>query len=83
MQKNLIQTSAFQQKETGSFESSIDIIYDSGEVATLKVIGAADNANIKLERNSIRLEHTSITLTTYKVVKLINRSEFMVTCIMI
>nr|KAJ3422704.1 hypothetical protein HK105_006820 [Polyrhizophydium stewartii] len=69
---------SFFSKQTGSFESSLEFKYDSGEVVLVRAAGTSDNANIKLERSSLRMESTSITLISSKSVRIFNRSDIMV-----
>jgi hydrocephalus-inducing protein len=52
--------------------------YDTGEVITVTLIGNAEDANIRLEKGSLKLDSTYITLSSAKTIKIFNRSDILV-----
>ncbi|KAJ3215867.1 hypothetical protein HDU67_010224 [Dinochytrium kinnereticum] len=61
----------------GSFERQMMLKYDTGEVTAVSLNGTAEDANIRLEKGSLRLDNTYITLSSAKTIKIFNRSEVM------
>ena len=68
----------FIPKETGSFEEEIVATYDTGEKVHMMFSGVAEDAIIRLEKSSVRMDTTSIGLISVKTIKIINRSDISV-----
>ncbi|KAI8909685.1 hypothetical protein EDD86DRAFT_143580 [Gorgonomyces haynaldii] len=68
----------FIAKHIGSFHSNMIIQYDTGESVSVKLMGIADNINIRLEKNHVKMDNTWNNMLNTKIVKLINRSDKMV-----
>ncbi|KAJ3184326.1 hypothetical protein HK101_009853, partial [Irineochytrium annulatum] len=64
---------------SGSFTRSLLIKYDTGEILTVSLIATSEDANIRLEKNSLKLDNTYITLSSSKALKINNKSEVMAT----
>lgn len=68
----------FQPFKCGEYEKELILCYDSGEFVYIKLHGAAQDANIRLDKNSIRIEDTYITMTNQRTVTIFNRSDILV-----
>jgi hypothetical protein len=53
------------------------ITYETGEQMIVEVVGNAENINVRLDKNNLKLE-TSITLISQKTVRITNRSSSLV-----
>ncbi|KAJ3226665.1 hypothetical protein HK099_004409 [Clydaea vesicula] len=67
----------FRPINTGSYTSEMILEYDTGEKNKIKLVGTAEDANIRLEMHTLRLSNTYITLTSTKTIKIHNRSDIM------
>jgi hypothetical protein len=56
----------------------MSVSYDTGEGVYVRLLGTAEDANIRLERNNVRLDSTYITKTAVKRFRIINRSDIIV-----
>ena len=68
----------FQPSKCGDFKKELAIKYDSGETVFVSLYGAAQDVNVRLDRNSIRIEDTYITMNNQRTVTLVNRSDIIV-----
>ncbi|KAJ3142605.1 hypothetical protein HK100_000034 [Physocladia obscura] len=59
----------------GSFAKNLLVKYDTGEIIRVALSGNAEDAHIRLEKTSIKLENTYITLSSVKAIRIFNRSE--------
>ena len=48
----------------------------SGEQITIALYGAAQDANVRLDKNSIRIENTYISMANQRTIVITNRSDF-------
>ncbi|KAJ3270503.1 hypothetical protein HDV01_007759 [Terramyces sp. JEL0728] len=67
----------FTPKQIGSYSSKLLVKYESGDHMLVDLLGTAENKNIRLDKNNVKMEN-SISVTTSKSLKIINRSELMV-----
>ncbi|XJO77830.1 hypothetical protein BDV3_002359 [Batrachochytrium dendrobatidis] len=72
---------SFLSKKSGSFESSLTITFHTGETVAIRLTGTAENISVKLEKNLLRMENTSITLASSKLIRIFNKSDTMVSYI--
>ncbi len=68
----------FQPKKCGDYERELTILYDTGESVFVQLSGIAQDINIRLEKNSIRIEDTYITMTNQRNLTIHNRSELII-----
>ena len=59
-------------------QSSLVVRYNTGEELEIELTGEAEEANIRLETNSIEVDSTFISLLTVREVKIYNRSDMLV-----
>lgn len=52
--------------------------YDTGEQVVINAIGTAEDVNIRLEKHTLRMNSTYITLESSNSIKINNRSDIMV-----
>ena len=71
-------TLEFQPKKCGEYKKDLMISYDSGEIIYVNLYGAAQDVNVRLEKNSIRIEDTYITMNNQRSVTINNRSDILV-----
>ena len=68
----------FQPLKCGDYEKELVICYDSNETIYSKLYGAAQDINVRLDKNSIRAEDTYITMTNQRTVTIHNRSDIII-----
>ncbi|XP_009881567.1 PREDICTED: hydrocephalus-inducing protein homolog [Charadrius vociferus] len=68
-------TVEFHPLKTGDHSRSLVVHYDTGEDVHTSLYGAAVDVNIRLERNSLTVEKTYLTLSNHRSVVIHNRSE--------
>ncbi|KAM6409238.1 hydrocephalus-inducing protein homolog [Rhynochetos jubatus] len=68
-------TVEFHPLKTGDHSSSLIVSYDTGEVVHTSLYGAAVDVNIRLDRNSLTVEKTYLTLSNHRSVVIHNRSK--------
>uniref|UniRef100_A0A8B9BFH4 HYDIN axonemal central pair apparatus protein n=1 Tax=Anser brachyrhynchus TaxID=132585 RepID=A0A8B9BFH4_9AVES len=68
-------TVEFHPLKTGDHSSSLRVHYDTGEDVHTSLYGAAVDVNIRLDRNSLTIEKTYLTLANRRSVVIHNRSE--------
>jgi hydrocephalus-inducing protein len=68
----------FNPKQSGDFKKELAIKYDSGEIVYVNLYGAAQDINVRLEKNSIRIEDTYITMNNQRTITIANRSDVIV-----
>jgi hydrocephalus-inducing protein len=76
--ENMQVTLDFQPTKVGDYKSDLIINYDSSESIFVSLYGAAQDVNVRLEKNSIRLEDTFITMSNQRTVTIHNRSNIIV-----
>ncbi|NWU95982.1 HYDIN protein, partial [Upupa epops] len=65
----------FHPLKTGDHSRSLIVHYDTGEDIHTSLYGAAVDVNIRLDRNSLTIEKTYLTLSNHRAVVIHNRSE--------
>ncbi|NXI51133.1 HYDIN protein, partial [Chloroceryle aenea] len=68
-------TVEFHPLKTGDHSGSLVVHYDTGEDIHTSLYGAAVDVNIRLDRNSLTVEKTYLTLSNRRTVVIHNRSE--------
>jgi hydrocephalus-inducing protein len=68
----------FCPNKCGDFKRELSIQYDSGETIFVNLYGAAQDINVRLDKNSIRIEDTYITMENQRTVTISNRSDTIV-----
>ncbi|NWI09406.1 HYDIN protein, partial [Crypturellus soui] len=68
-------TVEFHPLETGDHSRALIVHYDTGEDIHTSLYGAAVDVNISLDKNSLLLEKTYLTLASHRAVLIHNRSE--------
>ncbi|NXS73554.1 HYDIN protein, partial [Pandion haliaetus] len=68
-------TVEFHPLKTGDHFRSLIVHYDTGEDIHTSLYGAAVDVNIRLDRNSLTVEKTYLTLSNHRTVVIHNRSE--------
>ncbi|XP_075242911.1 hydrocephalus-inducing protein-like isoform X4 [Convolutriloba macropyga] len=59
----------------GCHNELLDIHYDTGEDLCVRLSGVAMDVNIRLDKSTVRMENTFISLTTKRTVGIVNRSD--------
>ncbi|XP_030894071.1 hydrocephalus-inducing protein homolog [Leptonychotes weddellii] len=65
----------FEPQTVGSHSERLTVHYDTGEKVFLSLYGAAIDMNIRLDRNSLIIEKTYISLSNQRTVTIHNRSN--------
>jgi hydrocephalus-inducing protein len=68
----------FQPTKCGDYKKDLMICYDSSETIFVNLYGAAQDVNVRLDKNSIRIEDTYITMNNQRTVTIHNRSDIIV-----
>ncbi|KAM6352746.1 hydrocephalus-inducing protein homolog isoform 6-T13 [Alca torda] len=68
-------TVEFHPLKTGDHSRSLVVHYDTGEDIHTSLYGAAVDVNIRLDRNSLTVEKTYLTLSNHRSMVIHNRSE--------
>ncbi|KAJ3260794.1 hypothetical protein HK103_007357 [Boothiomyces macroporosus] len=67
----------FYPRQIGSYSSKLLVKYDTEDQMMVELLGTAENMNIRLDKNHVKVE-SSISVTTTKTVRIMNRSDLMV-----
>ncbi len=76
--ENMQVTIEFQPLKCGDFFKELKICYDSNETIYSKLYGVAQDVNVRLDKNSLRIEDTYITMTNQRTITIHNRSDIIV-----
>lgn len=68
----------FQPIKCGEFKKDLTINYDSSESVYVSMYGSSQDMNVRLDKNSLRIEDTYITMTNQRTVTIHNRSDIIV-----
>nr|XP_033799169.1 hydrocephalus-inducing protein homolog isoform X3 [Geotrypetes seraphini] len=68
-------TVEFKPQFIGDHCEDLIINYDTGDIIYVRLYGAAIDINIRLDKNSLLLEKTFITMANQRMVTIINRSD--------
>ncbi|CAL1528045.1 unnamed protein product [Lymnaea stagnalis] len=69
-------TIEFKPLTAGDHRGDICLTYDTGEEIFIDLYGASQDANVRLDKNSIRMENTYISMASQRTVVISNRSDF-------
>ncbi|XP_014668502.1 PREDICTED: LOW QUALITY PROTEIN: hydrocephalus-inducing protein homolog [Priapulus caudatus] len=69
-------TIQFTPSFAGDHSSWMDVSYDTGERVRVMLHGSAADANVRLDRSSVRMESTSVSRSSERTVTIHNRSGF-------
>ncbi|KAI9356512.1 hypothetical protein DFJ73DRAFT_958267 [Zopfochytrium polystomum] len=67
----------FKPETAGSFQGDMTVTYDTGEAVRVTLRANAENANIRLEKSSLKMDSTYISLSSSKSIRIFNRSDIM------
>ncbi|XP_056381391.1 hydrocephalus-inducing protein homolog isoform X5 [Hyla sarda] len=68
----------FQPLEVGDHKQELMIHYDTGEDVCVDLYGAAADMNVRLDKNSLTIEKTFLSLANQRTVTIFNRSDIIV-----
>ena len=68
-------TVEFNPEKVGDHRRDLVIHYDSGEDVYVALYGAAQDANVRLDKNTIRVESTFISMANQRTVTISNRTD--------
>ncbi|KAK6174452.1 hypothetical protein SNE40_017727 [Patella caerulea] len=68
-------TVEFKPNKTGDHKTDLILHLDTGEDLFIQLYGAAQDSNVRLDKNSIRIESTYITMANQRTVTIHNRSD--------
>ncbi|XP_070194710.1 hydrocephalus-inducing protein homolog isoform X4 [Littorina saxatilis] len=68
-------TVEFNPAQTGDHHSNLVISYDTGETVYVSLYGAAHDANVRLDKNSLFMESTYLSMATQRTITISNRSD--------
>lgn len=68
----------FEPMRTGNHENEMIICYETGENIYIKLYGVAQDVNVRLDKNTMHIEDTYITMSNQRSVQIHNRSEVIV-----
>ncbi len=73
--ENMQVTIDFQPQKCGEFKSELAIAYDSTETVYVSLYGTAQDFNVRLDKNALRIEDTYITMHNQRSLAIHNRSD--------
>ncbi|XP_074644164.1 hydrocephalus-inducing protein homolog [Tubulanus polymorphus] len=68
-------TVEFKPMTVGDHGTDLILSYDTGEDIYIGMYGASQDANVRLDKNSIRIENTYISMANQRTVTITNRSD--------
>ncbi|XP_057292027.1 hydrocephalus-inducing protein-like [Hydractinia symbiolongicarpus] len=68
----------FNPQQTGGCQSHLIIQYETGEEVFVGLYGDSSDMNVRLDKNTVRLDNTYITSASRRTISLSNRSNFLV-----
>lgn len=75
VQDSMQVTVEFTPQKVGDCNSDLVLHYDTGEDVLISLYGGAQDANVRLDKNSIRIENTYISMANQRTVTIHNRSD--------
>ena len=75
VQESMQITIEFFPDKVGDHKDDLIVHYDTGEDIFISLYGAAQDANVRLDKNSIRIESTFISMANQRVITLSNRTN--------
>ncbi|KAJ3332957.1 hypothetical protein HDU76_012454, partial [Blyttiomyces sp. JEL0837] len=77
--KNMQIDLQFRPEASNSFQNRMLVRYDTGETVCIIVRGNAADAQIRLDKNNLKMDSTYITKSSLKTIRIWNHSEIMAT----
>ncbi|XP_019628796.1 PREDICTED: hydrocephalus-inducing protein homolog [Branchiostoma belcheri] len=71
-------TVEFTAPTTGDHVADLVLTYDTGEQIFVELHGVALNANVRLDKSSLRIENTYISMANQRTINIVNRSDVIV-----
>lgn len=71
-------TIEFQPLKCGDYKKELMISYDSSESIYVSLYGAAQDVNVRLNKNAIRIDDTYITMSNQRTITIQNQSDIIV-----
>jgi hydrocephalus-inducing protein len=68
----------FTPKKIGDHTGELVVHYETGEEVCVELYGGAIDVNVRLDRNTVKMENTYITLSSQRSVVIYNRSDVIV-----
>lgn len=68
----------FQPQKTGEYAKELAVSYESFETLFVQLYGVAQDINVRLEKSSLQLDETYITMSNQSSVTLVNQSDVIV-----
>ncbi|KAL3860158.1 hypothetical protein ACJMK2_010318 [Sinanodonta woodiana] len=68
-------TVEFKPQKVGDCKKDLILHYDTGENISITLYGAAQDSNVRLDKNSIRIENTFISMANQRTVTISNRTN--------
>lgn len=65
----------FNPTKTGDHHSDLELCYDTGETILINLYGASQDANVRLDKSSVRIENTYIGMAKQRTVAITNRTN--------
>lgn len=75
VQESLQVSINFVPDKVGDHRSDLVVRYDTGEDIFISLYGAAQDANVRLDKNSLRVENTFISMANQRTVTISNRTD--------
>ncbi|KAL5021171.1 hypothetical protein ScPMuIL_000326 [Solemya velum] len=75
IQESLQVTTEFNPQKVGDHKGELVIHYDTGEDVYVHLYGAAQDVNVRLDKNSVWMENTFISMASQKVLVINNRTD--------
>lgn len=72
---NMQVTIEFNPTFSGDHHGDLVISYDTGEKVFVSLYGAAQDASVRLDKNSLRMENTYLSMASQRTVTITNRSD--------
>lgn len=65
----------FTPTKTGDHHCDLELSYDTGETILVSLYGAGQDANVRLDKNSVKIENTFIGMAKQRTVTISNRTD--------
>ncbi|XP_071173399.1 hydrocephalus-inducing protein homolog isoform X10 [Mytilus edulis] len=75
VQESMQVTVEYNPQKTGDHNSELVVSYDTGENVYISLYGAAQNSSVRLDKNTIKMENTYISMANQRTVTIHNRSD--------
>lgn len=65
----------FNPTKTGDHHNDLELCYDSGDTVLIELYGGAQDANVRLDKSSVKIENTYIGMAKQRTVTITNRTD--------